>query len=396
MAAAAETPLDQLYDGRAEAENRSSLALQGTDSEHGPALLPSPPPRIRGRAEKIVDVAVPVAVAGVVALGFASPHLGLAVLHGLGNTAYWIANPLAFMFTMPQIYRILKHRSAEVSKMMTAIGLVSSLVTVLGFAFDGKSLMMYRTLAQTVGFAAMLGLEAKYSGAKERKVPSRRRTLIETGAVVLVLGAVLALAGPALMATIPAVALMSHLLVPFQILSGFGFTYMMYAQLRKMYLDHSSGDASSGMMWAYLGTKIIWIWSLATMLSLVAAPVGLTLAVAALFTGASWLATRFALTYLIHTPWTFLPEKIVFRGRTLTRRAMGDALAFLALSALTMALSGIGYFAFSSLLAVKAGESALFAMYLFYTVKNLISAMATAKTLRLQGRLGRKALNPRP
>jgi hypothetical protein len=214
---------------------------------------------------------------------------------------------------------------------------------------------------------------------------------LETGALVLAFAAVMAAVGPLLMTAVPAAALMSSLLVPFQILSGFGFTYMMYAQLRKMELAHSAGDSSSGMMWAYLGTKVIWVWSFATMLSLVSAPAWLTLGVGAAFAGACWLATRWSLSRLLRSSWTFLPEKLVFRGRALTRRALGDAAAFVALAALILGLSGAGHLALAGLLGIKAGAGSLFAMYLLYTVQNLVAAMATSETLRLQARLGRRA-----
>ncbi len=145
---------------------------------------------------------------------------------------------------------------------------------------------------------------------------------------------------------------------------------------------------------AYLGTKVIWVWSFATMLSLVAAPAWITLAAGALFAGACWLATRYALARLMNSTWSFLPEKFVFRGHTLTRRMMGDVAAFVALAALVLALSGIGHLAFASLLGITAGTAPLFAMYLIYTVQNLVAAMATSKTLRLQTRFGQEALKP--
>jgi hypothetical protein len=171
---------------------------------------------------------------------------------------------------------------------------------------------------------------------------------------------------------------------------------MMYAQLRKMSLEHSAGDSSAGMMWAYLGTKVIWVWSFATMLSLVAAPAWLALAAGAVFTGASWLATRYALSRLLDAPWTFLPEKITFRGRTLTRRAMGDAAAFVALAGLILALSAVGHLAFASLLGITPGAGPLFAMYLLYTVQNFVAATATSKTLRLQALFGQETQPSRP
>ena len=381
----ADLPLDELFDGRAALPRSYAAAAAGPERAPGAprALLPSS--RLARRAGRALNIAAPLVAAGTVALAIAAPHLAMAALHVLGQASYWIANPLAFMFTVPQIHRILSRRSAEVSIAMTAVGLFSALATTLCFAFDGKDLMMYRNLAQTAGFAAMLGLEARYGRAKKAAPPSRARAFIETGAVVLGFAALLALAGPALMAAVPGVALMSSLLVPFQILSGFGFTYMMYAQLRKMSLEHSAGDSSAGMMWAYLGTKVIWIWSFATMLSLVAAPAWLTLAAGALFAGACWLATRAVLSRLLHASWSFLPEKISFRRRTLTRRAMGDAGAFVALATLILAFSGVGHLAFA-LIGIKAGSAPLFAMYLLYTVQNLVALLATSKTLSLQAR----------
>jgi len=114
------------------------------------------------------------------------------------------------------------------------------------------------------------------------------------------------------------------------------------------------------------------------------------------FAGACWLATRALLTRLLRASWTFLPEKISFRGRVLTRRAMGDAAAFVALAALILLLSGAGHLAFASILGVKAGAAPVFAMYLLYTVQNLVAALATSRTLRLHAHLGQLARKPRP
>ncbi|HXT01302.1 MAG TPA: hypothetical protein VN915_11545 [Elusimicrobiota bacterium] len=391
-AESAPLPLDALFDGRAATR---SAAASGPERAPGAPRSPFRPAPLFRRAGRVLNVALPVAAAGTVVLGAAAPHLAMAAVHFLGQASYWIANPLAFMFTVPQIHRILSRRSAEVSTSMTTVGLLSALATTLCFAFDGKDLMMYRNLAQTAGFAAMLALVARYGHAPGGKSLSKTRALLETGGVVLAFTALSALIGPLLMAAIPGVALMSSLLVPFQILSGFGFTYMMYAQLRKMAVEHSAGDSSAGMMWAYLGTKVIWVWSFATMLSLVSAPVWLTLAAGAAFAGVCWLATRSVLSRLLHASWSFLPEKISLRGKTLTRRAMGDAAAFVALAALILVLSGAGHVAFA-LIGIKAGAASLFAMYLLYTTQNLVAALATSKTLRLQARYGHKAQQPRP
>ncbi|MDE2142936.1 MAG: hypothetical protein KGJ84_11050 [Elusimicrobia bacterium] len=386
--------LDALFDGR---DARRNLSAPAAGPDRGPAkngLAPAPAYGSLSRARlarRVRRVALPVAAAAAVAFGAVSPHAAMAVLHGLGQTAYWLANPLAFLFTVPQVHRMLSRRSAEVSRSMTTVGLLSALVTTLCFAFDGKDLMMYRNLAQTLGFAAMLGLEFKYARAPGTKAPSKTRAAVETAGVVLAFTAAAALAGPLLLSVVPATALIGHLLVAFQVLSGFGFTYMMYAQLRKMSAEHSAGDSSAGMMWAYLGTKVIWLWSLATMLSLVSAPVWQTLAAGGLFAGAGWLLSRAVLGRLLRAPWSFLPETVRFRGRTLTRRALGDFGAFVVLSALILGLSAAGHAAFVSFLGVPAASTSLFAMYLLYTVQNLVACVATLKTLRLHRRFAHEA-----
>ncbi|MDE2491153.1 MAG: hypothetical protein KGM24_09910, partial [Elusimicrobia bacterium] len=214
--------------------------------------------------------------------------------------------------------------------------------------------------------------------------------LAETAAVVAVLTAALA-AGPALMSAVPGVAFMASLLVPFQVLAGFGFTYMMYAQLRKMDLERSAGDSSSGMMWAFLGTKTIWVWSFATMLSQVSGPLWLVLPAGAAFAGLCWTASRAALSRLLRASWSFLPERASFAGRTLSRRALADAAAFAALAALIGVLCGAGWLLFAGVFSVAPATAPLFAMYLIYTVQNLVACVATLKSLRLQTRLGRAA-----
>jgi hypothetical protein len=286
---------------------------------------------------------------------------------------------------------MIKHRSGSVSVAMTGIGLVSALAVALCFAFDGKDLMMYRNLAQAIGFAAMLGLEWRYARAPAGPRPSRRRALALTVALSVALTAALGLAGPALMAVMPGVAAMGWLLVPFQVLAGFGFTHMMYAQLMKMLREHSAGDSSGGMMWAFFGTKTIWLWSFAMMLSLLSAPAWLTLPAGALFAGTCWLASRAVLSRLLRAPWAFLPESVNLLGRRIGRGALGDAAAFAVLSALILGLSAAGWFAASAFLGVPAASASLFAMYLIYMVQNLVACVATLKALTLRARLRRES-----
>lgn len=382
--AAPDAALGVLFDG---GPSRPSLAAAADGPEAGPpvsrpSLKPSRWRRALGFAGYAVPAAVLVGVAGAVA-----PHAALTGVHWLGQAAYWLANPFAFMFTVPQVHRMLSRRSADVSAGMIAVGLLAAATATLNFAFDGKDLMMYRNLAQVFGFAAMFGLQRHYARSPNLPRPTTRRAVLEAVGLGLAVVGLMFAAGPALLAAVPGLALMSALLVPFQIASGFGFTYLMYAQLTKMIRANSAGDSSPAMMWAYLGTKTIWLWSLATMVSLATAPAWLTLPAAAGFAALCWILGRAALSRLLHAPWSFLPEKLTFRGRTLTRERLVDIGAFTALSALILVLSGAGYLAFVDVLGVPAAAAPRFAMYLLYMVQSLVACLATLKTLQLSKQL---------
>ncbi len=390
------------FDGEARAPARTALTAPSFDAAayfdgsvsraaaDGP-VVPSPPDRAPSlkkpgrlaRLARTVGNGVPAAVAmGVV--GRVAPHAALAIVHGVGQAAYWLANPFAFLFTMPQVHKMLSRRSADISVGMISVGLLAAALTTLNFAFDGKTLMMARNLAQALGFGVMLILHRIYSRAPGKPLPSKGRALAETLAIGAALTGLLFLTGPWLMTAVQSVALIGKLLVPIQVLAGFGFTYQMFAQLSKMRREKSAGDSSPLMMWAFMGTKTIWVWSLAAMIGLASASPWLTLPVAAAFIAVCWIAGRAALSRLLVEPWPFLPERFGLRGHSLSHERLGDIASFVALSALILLLSAGGYFAFVDLLGVPAGATSLFAMYLLYTVQNLLACLATAKSLRLQ------------
>ncbi len=380
-----DTDLDALFDGRRSASGLAAATPENVPGDQKPALKPSK----RGRIWRVAAITVPAVVVAAV-FGAATPHLALLGLHWLGQAAYWLANPFAFAFTLPQIHRMLTRRSADVSTSMMVVGLLATVAMAANFAFDGKDLMMYRNLAQAAGFGVMLYLKSRFGRATPRAAPSRTRAALETAAVALVITGLMALTGPLLAAALPGIAAMSSLLVPLQVAAGFGFTYLMYAQLSKMRRSHSAGDSSAGMMWAYLGTKTIWVWSFATMLALSTAPAWLTLSAGALFTGICWFAGKAALSRLLKAPWSFLPEKIGFMGRTLTRDVLAEIGAFLVLSALILALSAGGYLAFTAFLGIPAAATPRFAMYLLYMVQSLVACLATMKTLKMRAAFDKK------
>lgn len=380
--------LDEMFDGSLRAASVSDDdAPRGEETPSAREPLLSA--KTKKRALKVAAVAVPIAAASAV-FGAAAPELAVHVLKWIGQGAYWLANPFAFAFTLPQIYKMLSRRSAEVSRSMLAVGFLSTVAMSINMAYDHKDLMLYRNLAQAAGFGLMLYLQRRFARKADRPLPSKRKALLETGAAVLAQVAVLLLAGPALIAAVPGVAVMGSLLVPFQVVSGFGFTYLMYAQLTKMQRERSAGDSSPAMMWAYLGTKTIWLWSFATMMSLTTGPAWMALSIGALFIGLVWFAGVAALSRLLHAPYSFLPEKLSFAGRTLPKSSLADAVAFVALSALILALAGGGWLLFSSFLGVPAADSSRFVMYLLYSVQSLVACLATLRTLRMRREFDKK------
>ena len=383
------TPQDfsALFDGTLA---REPLTAASTNDENPPeALKPALTPKEVRRAKIALAISVP-AAAGLAIGGALAPHLVLAGVHLLGQASYWLANPFAFAFTLPQIYRMLRGRSADVSKAMLAVGFLSTVAMAVNMAFDGKDLMLYRNLAQAAGFGVMLFLQRRFTRKTDAPAPSKKKVWVQTALAVLAMGALMAITGPLLSAFVPGIAAMSALLVPFQIVAGFGFTYLMYAQLTKMQREHSAGDSSPAMMWAYLGTKTIWVWSFAMMMSLVTGAPWLALSVGALFIGTCWFAGQAALSRLLHAPWAFLPEKKSFLGRTLTKDHMADAIAFAGLSTVILLLAGLGWLAFGAFIGVPAASSSRFLMYLLYTVQSLVACLATMRTLRMRKDLDKK------
>ncbi len=380
-----EQNLNALFDGVAPRRDAAATPDQGPAERRGPLLSPS---NVR-RARTIAAISVPLA-AGAAVFGAVAPHLALQALQWLGQGAYWLANPFAFAFTIPQIYMMLARRSASVSTSMITVGLLATAAMAVNMAFDGKDLMMYRNLAQAGGFAVMLLLKYRFARRPASALPSRNRASLETAAVVVLGTAVLFFGGPVLAAAVGGFAAMGGLLVPIQIVSGFGFTYLMYAQLTKMAREHSAGDSSPAMMWAYLGTKTIWLWSFATMMSLATGPAWIALSLGALFIGACWFAGQAALSHLLHSPWSFLPKAMTFAGRSVTRDTLADGVAFVALSALILALSGGGWLAFHAFLGVPAADGSRFRMYLLYTVQSLVACLATLRTLRMRASFDKK------
>lgn len=304
--------------------------------------------------------------------GFAAPLAlgGLAGLSGaavafplLAQAAFWTANILAFVYIAPQIHRLLRNRSADISTGTAAIGLVSAAVMTMDFAHLGQELMTYRNLAQAGGFATVLGLKAWYDRHPSTVPASARVAAGQTALALAGLGLLLLAGGPLFLAAAPAAAWLTPLLVPFQIVSGLGFTWLMMPQFEKIAREGRVGDASETMAWGFVGTRAIWIWSLATLAAIPVGGAAVALGPMAVFSGAALAVSGLALSLL--------------RRSKLTRWK-----GFLALAAVMAAEVLAGWLILPHFAGIPAGAESKYLMYLCYLVQNLTAFLAAVMTAR--------------
>lgn len=281
----------------------------------------------------------------------------------LAQVAFWTANLLAFAYIAPQIYRLLRNRSADISTGTVAIGLVSAAVMTLDFAYLGQELMTYRNLAQAGGFAIVLGLKAWYDRRKAAAPASAPAAAGRTTVALAGLGIILLAGGPLALALAPSAAWLSSLLVPFQMLSGLGFTWLMMPQFEKIAREGTVGDASEAMAWGFVGTRTIWIWSLSALAAIPLGGAAVSLAPLATFALAALAVSGLALGLL--------------RRSNLTRWK-----GFLALAAVMSAEVLAGWLLLPHFAAIPAGAEAKYLMYLCYLVQNLTAFLAAVMTAR--------------
>jgi len=310
------------------------------------------------------DWALPAVLAG---LAVASSVFAFPVL---AQVAFWTANVLSFAYIAPQIYRLLRNRSADISMGTAAIGFVSAAVMTMDFAHLGQELMTYRNLAQAGGFGIVLGLKAWYDrrttvpGQASASAAARRTTVALAG-----LGAILLVGGPLALALAPSALWLAAWLVPFQMLSGLGFTWLMMPQFEKIAREGKVGDASEAMAWGFVGTRTIWIWSLSVLGAIPIGGLAVSLAPHALFAIAALAVSGLALGLL--------------RRSNLTRWK-----GFLALAAVMAAEVLAGWLILPHFAPIPAGAEAKYLMYLCYLTQNLTAFLAAVMTARAFRRRG--------
>jgi len=309
------------------------------------------------KASRLQGWAAPLIAAG------AALALGVAAFPLLAQAAFWTANVLAFVYIAPQIHRLLRNRSADISFGTAAIGFVSAAVMTMDFAHLGQALMTYRNLAQAGGFAILLGLKAWYDRRAPAGPASASAAGWRTALALAGLGLVLIAGGPIALAIAPSALWLNAWLVPFQMASGLGFTWLMMPQFEKIAREGRIGDASEPMAWGFVGTRAIWIWSLSTLAAIPIGGAAVALGPLALFSFAALGVSGLALSML--------------RRSKLTRWK-----GFLALAAVMAAEVLAGWLILPLFAPVPAGAESKYLMYLCYLVQNLTAFLAAIMTAR--------------
>jgi len=321
------------------------------------ALLADAIARPPARSSRARGLAAP-ALLAVLAVGS-----GVAAFGVVAQIAFWTANILAFVYIAPQIHRLLRNRSADISSGTAAIGLVAATVMTMDFAHLGQELMTYRNLAQAGGFGVLLGLKAWYDRRPGASPASPRAAAARTALALAGLGLILLVGGPLALAAAPSAAWLTPLLVPFQMISGLGFTWLMMPQFEKIAREGRIGDASEAMSWGFVGTRAIWIWSLSTLAAIPVGGAAVALAPLAIFAAAALGVSGLALSLV--------------RRSKLTRWR-----GFLALAAVMAAEVLAGWLILPHFAAIPAGAESKYLMYLCYLVQNLTAFLAAFMTAR--------------
>lgn len=291
----------------------------------------------------------------------ATAVLATLALGPTATVAYYVSNALSFVFLIPQIHKILDHRSAHISAGTAAIGVAAAALSGINFAFDDKPLMVYRNVAQVLGFAAVLAATAWYGSRSAPERPSRVPTWVKTTGAVAGLAVMTAAIGAGLLTILPGAAWLAPLVLMIQIGTGLGYAYLLVPQVRKLAAEQTNGDASIASVGGFLGTRMIAVWTFAT---LAAIPVA----------GAS------TLPLLALYPAAFLPAAYLLLRRIVDKKWSAKA-SFAALAALFALSVPLAYLFFSNFLVLPADGSQRFLLYLFYLTHNLMAAAASLLTL---------------
>jgi hypothetical protein len=326
-------------------------------------------------------------VAGALAAALAvHPSPAAAALSKISAPSYYFANVAGSIFPLMQIYRIFQRRSADVSSATLLTGAASSLLLTVNFAYLGKAVAAVQNLSGILCFGFIAAQKYWYA---RRPAPAgtppasfaAAAAKTALGAAALA-GASLAL-GKVLLAAAPAAALLGTCLVPFQVLAGLGFAYLMLPAYLKIQREKSVGDSSRWMAATYFACIVAsGIWGLNQLVGLSSAPAGESVLPLAAFAGAAVPLSLALVRWIGSRTWPFIPDGVKLGKWTIGRESLVNVASFLVLAAFMLVTAGLGALAFAHLLAVPPESLRKFVVYLFYVTGNIVGAAVTSETLR--------------
>ncbi len=353
---------------------RAALEFVSVPTPDGSAAKPKPPkkPKWSGKKKLLViggavlalAAAAPVFVPGLTAVG----AWGIA-----SDVGYYVANVGAFLYPLPQIYKLFKFRSGRVSTLGLGIGIASSVLLAFNAAFAVKSFWVAQNLFGVLGLGASYALVKWFKKHPSTVKPGKgfdKSALLKTLGVI---GAIVPLTlgiGWALMQGVPMIAAASSIIVPFQIVASLGFAYLLFPQLRKIELEKDVGDTSPAMAWLYLVANAgLLVWSLYEAALLGGSMFGGLLGAAA-FTGIITVIARWQLPKLARKSWKKLPDSL--------KKLAG----FLSVGTLMAITTGLGLLAMSALGGWPSVGVNEYLMYMLYASSNVFGGLISIQTLQ--------------
>jgi hypothetical protein len=314
------------------------------------------------------------------------PSLAASALAKISIPGYYVANIAGSLFPMIQVYEIFKRRSADVSSTTLATGIAASLMLAVNFSYLGVSLAALQNMAGALSFGVIAAQKYWYA---RRPVPAATRSLsvaeVSARTAVAVAGTVaLTFAlGKAMLAAVPAVALAGTFLIPFQVLGGLGFAYLMLPAYLKIKRERSVGDSSRGMAMMYTACLVATaIWALNQTVQLATGPAAKNLLPLAAFAAATAALSLMIVRWIASRRWSFIPDGVKLGRWTIGRETLTNVASFLVLAPFMLGIVAAGALIFSHALAIPPESLSKFVAYLFYLVGNIVGATVTGEILR--------------
>ncbi len=315
-----------------------------------------------------------------------SQHGVVVAIFGIAAVpGYYVSNGLGFIFVFQQLDTVFKNRSANISFAKILTGIVASLLLAFNWSFLRADFAAYQNIVGVLGFGLLIAQKLWYDRhppAPGAPAPSKRSLVMKTMASVAVVGVLTYALGSLLMFVLPMLP-MASLIVPFMVLAGVGFAFLMLPEYLKIEKEKSIGDASKGMAWSYwlaMASGAIWAVYQGALIPVSAAALNLTAVL--IFTGAATASSFAFFGWLARREWTWMPQSLRIGPWVLSRQILVSLAGLVALSIFMAAIFGLGFISLTSVLTVPAEARNPFAAYLFYILENVLAAVVTSLTLR--------------